>query len=33
MKILLSMMFTYGTMIAFLANLEQMLNGLGYKDS
>lgn len=33
MKILVAMMFSYGTMIAFIANLDQMLKSLSYKDS
>jgi hypothetical protein len=33
MKILAAMTFSYGTMIAFMANLDQMLKSLGYKDS
>lgn len=33
MKILVAMMFSYGTMIAFIANLDQMLKSLNYKDS
>jgi hypothetical protein len=33
MKILLAMTFSYGSTIAFLANLDQILNSLNYKDS
>lgn len=33
MKILVGMMFSYGTQIAFIATLDQILKSLGYKDS
>ncbi len=33
MKILFGMMVSYGTQIAFIATLDQILRGLGYKDS
>lgn len=33
MKILFGMMVSYGTQIAFIATLDQILKGLGYSDS
>lgn len=33
MKILLGMMFSYGTMIAFIATLDPILKSMNYEDS